>query len=420
VKISINSTPFLGAKNVFILDGGGHGCSMEHFARAIFKNTDANVKFQRVNVNENLYDVKIMDSLEKTLKELSDDIKPGDFTIIPALALASLRKLKRGIADILNINETLTPQNLNSKKSILLNMLEKIYKNKSKYEKELEYLDQNSQEYGFLWGVIQQINNLSGKGVNMYIPTGHPVDYTIKDLAEKRGQKPDLYRYIATGSDEEGKVKRILDEVKNSGSYNLNLLALSDAHIVNIEGLHKKDYIFSAYDSLANDSERGVYNFYPVRNNSGEVKGYSFQDRSTVEYTYDEYGGNKDIADLLKFTGLKINDFLADTKEHLKLKKLVQQNKDTNVCSDKLYKLNEIYEEPEIRKNKLDYMGGFTTRKRNLVFDVNNQGEIMFQKCNCEGSSRPSVVSMWGSCFAAIKAAKRDFLSGSENTWRNV
>lgn len=115
-------------------------------------------------------------------------------------------------------------------------------------------------------------------------------------------------------------------------------------------------------DSLANDSERGVYNFYPVRNNSGEVKGYSFQDRSTVEYTYDEYGGNKDIADLLKFTGLKINDFLADAKEHLKLKKLVQQNKDTNVCSDKLYKLNEIYEEPEIRKNKLDYMGGFTTR----------------------------------------------------------
>ena len=191
MKISINSTPFLGAKNVFILDGGGHGCSMEHFARAIFKNTGANVKFQRVNVNENLYDVKIMDSLEKTLKELSDDIKPGDFTIIPALALASLRKLKRGIADILNINETLTPQNLNSKKSILLNMLEKIYKNKSKYEKELEYLDQNSQEYGFLWGVIQQINNLSGKGVNMYIPTGHPVDYTIKDLAEKRGQKPD-------------------------------------------------------------------------------------------------------------------------------------------------------------------------------------------------------------------------------------
>ena len=107
MKISINSTPFLGAKNVFILDGGGHGCSMEHFARAIFKNTDANVKFQRVNVNENLYDVKIMDSLEKTLKELSDDIKPGDFTIIPALALASLRKLKRGIADILNINKPL-------------------------------------------------------------------------------------------------------------------------------------------------------------------------------------------------------------------------------------------------------------------------------------------------------------------------
>ena len=53
---------------------------MDHFERAIFKNTDANVKFQRVNVNENLYDVKIMDSLEKTLKELSDDIKPGDFT----------------------------------------------------------------------------------------------------------------------------------------------------------------------------------------------------------------------------------------------------------------------------------------------------------------------------------------------------
>lgn len=68
MKISINSTPFLGAKNVFILDGGGHGCSMEHFARAIFKNTDANVKFQRVNVNENLYDVKLWTVWKKRSK----------------------------------------------------------------------------------------------------------------------------------------------------------------------------------------------------------------------------------------------------------------------------------------------------------------------------------------------------------------
>ena len=94
MKISINSTPFLGAKNVFILDGGGHGCSMEHFARAIYKNTGADVKFQRVDVNEQLYDVKIMDSMEKTLKALASEVKSGDFMIIPALALASLRKLK--------------------------------------------------------------------------------------------------------------------------------------------------------------------------------------------------------------------------------------------------------------------------------------------------------------------------------------
>ena len=95
MKISINSTPFLGAKNVFILDGGGHGCSMEHFARAIFKNTGANVKFQRVNVNENLYDVKIMDSLEKNAQRTFRRYKARRFHNNPCTCVSIAEKIKK-------------------------------------------------------------------------------------------------------------------------------------------------------------------------------------------------------------------------------------------------------------------------------------------------------------------------------------
>ena len=155
-------------------------------------------------------------------------------------------------------------------------MLQKIYQNQAKYEKDIESIDPNAQQFGFLAGVINEINKLTAKGANFYIPTGHPIDYAIKITADQRGCKDELYRYIATGKDEDGKVRKVVQDMKESGYYNLNLLTLANAHIVNVGNLDNQEYIYSAFDSLANDSERGVYNFYPIRNKSDKLLGSVF------------------------------------------------------------------------------------------------------------------------------------------------
>ncbi len=303
----------------------------------------------------------------------------------------------------------LTTENLKSNKNILLEMLQKIYNNQTKYEKEIESIDQNGQQFGFLAGVINEINKLTAKGANFYIPTGHPIDHAIRITAGHRGCKDELYRYIATGNDEDGKVKKIIQDVRDSGYYNLNLLTLANAHIVNVGNRDNQEYIYSAFDTLANDSERGVYNFYPIRNKSDDLLGFSFRDRSTLEYDISEYGGKREISELLKFVGLNIRDVIADSKAHLMLKQLIKKGKNRTLAPDRLYRIADIYDEAVIREKKLDCLGSFINRDGTFVFDINQNGEVLFQKCNIEGSSRPSVVPMWGSCFSSIMAAKRDF-----------
>lgn len=393
----------------YLLDGGEHGQTMQHFSKAIFRNDNINLKFAELKINEERWGVKYIDTLEQTLKEISPDIKRGDFIALPALALATLRQLEQCVRNILGLNVELTTQNLKSNKNILLQMLQKIYQNQAKYEKDIESIDPNAQQFGFLAGVINEINKLTAKGANFYIPTGHPIDYAIRITADQRGCKDELYRYIATGKDEDGKVRKVVQDMKESGYYNLNLLTLANAHIVNVGNLDNQEYIYSAFDSLANDSERGVYNFYPIRNKSDKLLGFSFRDRSSLEYDINEYGGKREIGELLKFVGLNIRDVIADSMEYRILKQLIKENHSRTLAPDKLYRISDIYDESVIRERKLDCLGSFVNRDGNFVFDVNQNGEVLFQKCNIEGSSRPSVVSMWGSCFSSIMAAKRDF-----------
>ncbi|MCQ2754214.1 MAG: hypothetical protein MJ231_04100, partial [bacterium] len=50
----------------------------------------------------------------------------------------------------------------------------------------------------------------------------------------------------------------------------------------------------------------------------------------------------------------------------------------------------------------------------------NNNGEIVFLKCDCEGSGKPSVLSMWGSCFSVFNAIDRDVKTSQNFNYGNT
>ena len=276
-------------------------------------------------------------------------------------------------------------------------------------------MDKNSQDLAYTYGVIDEVNKLVDKGVNVYIPAGHGADSTIKWLAKSQGISDDLYRYIAKQSDPDGKVKRILKEAKEKNWYDFNLLSLCKGHIVNIKGKNNRDYLFTAKDGLANDGERGVYNFSPVRNSYGRLLGYSYHDESTVEYPYNEFNGNDNISNLCKYIGLPYRDFMPSYSETKMFREYVKKGYSTACLPDRLYSLRDVFSNEEIKRRKLDTLGHLINNEQNLIFDTNSNGKIIFQKANCEGSEKPSVLSMWGSCFSAINAMARDIKKSGNN-----
>lgn len=289
-----------------------------------------------------------------------------------------------------------------------MKFLEEIYNYKYYYSSEINKFDKDSQDLAYTYGVINEINKLVDKGVNVYIPAGHGADSTIKWLAKSNNVSNQLYQFVAKHIDPDYKIRSLMDIAEVKKYYDFNLLALCNAQIVNIKGKNNNDYIFSAKDSFINDGERGVYNFTPVRNSYGKILGYSYHDESTIEYPYDEYPGNENIANLCKYVGLQYREFAPSYEEIKKFQEYVSRGYSTNYLPDKLYPLEQIYQKEYIKKRNLDKLGAFINNKQDLVFDTNSYGKILFQKTNCEGSDKPSVVSMWGSCFSAINAMGRD------------
>lgn len=200
----------------------------------------------------------------------------------------------------------------------------------------------------------------------------------------------------------------MLKDAKERNLYDFNLLSLCKGHIVNIKGKNNRDYLFTAKDGFANDGERGVYNFSPVRNSYGKLLGYSYHDESTIEYPYDEFNGNDKISNLCKYVGLPYRDFMPSYSETKTFREYVKKGYSTAGLPDKLYPIREAFSLEEIKNRELDKLGYFINKEQNLIFDTNSQGKIIFQKTNCEGSEKPSVVSMWGSCFSSINAMVRD------------
>lgn len=395
---------------VHIVDGFMHANNMEHFAKSTLKkmNNISDLNMHYVECNHIDINTKQMSSVEDKLKSLSSSMRYGDFVAIPGLASVPILNLADRIKNVLGKSINLTPQNLKANKNIILEFLKEIYNYKHYHSGEISQLDKNSQDLAYTYGVIDEVNKLVDKGVNVYIPAGHGADSTIKWLAKSQGISDDLYRYIAKQSDPDGKVKRMLKDAKERNFYDFNLLSLCKGHIVNIKGKNNRDYLFTAKDGLANDGERGVYNFSPVRNSYGRLLGYSYHDESTVEYPYNEFNGNDNISNLCKYVGLPYRDFMPSYSETKTFREYVKKGYSTACLPDRLYSLRDVFSNDEIRSRKLDTLGHLINNEQNLIFDTNSNGKIIFQKTNCEGSEKPSVLSMWGSCFSSINAMARD------------
>ena len=395
---------------VHIIDGYLHADTMEHFAKAALRRVGkvGDIRMHYVNCNRTDINTKQMSEIESVLKSLSETLRSGDYVTIPGLASVPILNLQDRIKNVLGKSISLTAKNLKSYKDMLLNYLKEIYDYKNYHRSDIRALDKNGQELEYTYGVIREINNLKNKGVNVYIPAGHGADETIKWMPKRYGVSDELHKYIATGKDSNDEIRNIFKRADNNGYYDFNLLSLSDAHIVNVKGKNGGDYIFSSKDGFVNDSARGVYNFTPIRNSSGNILGYSYHDESTIEYPYSEFKANEQIANLCKYVGLPRNKFSASYSEDKKFKEYLKKGYSTSSLPDKLYALRDVYDLSEIRSQNLDTLGSLINRDR-LIFDTNNAGKVIFQKANCEGSDKPSVVQMWGSCFSAINAMVRDF-----------
>lgn len=393
-----------------ILDGGIHSDIMTHFARALGKDANNYTKLTLHDVgllpsNQGLKDLK---SLNEKLLHLEQEniLKPNDFLAIPVTAPIELNSLSYH----LNSDIKLTPQNVKSQKKTILDFLDNASVGK------LELMDRENQGFKHLTSIIKTVNRLVNNGVNVYIPSDHPLEAAIKWNAEQLGIKDSLYKYISTGYDDGGKIQKIIKDLKADNAYKFNLLTLSDAHVVNLQNRFESgDYIFSAYDTCVTDRARGVYNFCPVRDSSGKILGYSFTDKTTVEYPYDEFYGNDDIANLCHFVGKKMSDFPHDWKDIHVMKSLISWCEPHDKVANIPYRIADIFSAKKIAKRGLTAKGEYIDRTETLFFDTNRDDEFIFRRCDCDGSGRPSVVSMWGSCFATVNLITKTIRSQLRN-----
>ncbi len=401
---------FLGY-NVHILDGGSHADNMEHFAKSLSPDMDVQVHYVKTNPKSE-YD-KQMSSLLQELKKIPSKFDDKEeYIALPGLCNVPLQSIGAQYENVMGTSINLTPENIKANKAKLLEFLKKISEYPTKYTTYIGYMDPIGQGMEYVYPVIQEINRLVKSGYKVYISAGHPEFQTLKWLADKEDKKPELQHFIATGKDPNGDVAKMRSYIQSQGWYDFNLLNLSNAHIVNLKDESgKKDYMYAAYDGTITDGARGVYNFFPVRDEYGDIKGYSYSGRYSVDYPYSEFPANGQLENLLRFVGKEYTDVLASRKQTEEFKELYKTSPEKAKAkfSKVLFDVNDVFTPSEIKRQKIHLKGRYVDSSLKLFFDRNlYPGEIIFPNCDCEGSGRPSVLSMWGSCFSVFNAIKDD------------
>ncbi len=397
---------FLG-KLVHIVDGGTHADNMKHFLRSV--RNDVEISMHDVVENKKYRGTKQLKSAEEQLKLLNEKItnNSADYIAIPILANVPLLNIQDQYNKIIGDNSIFTPENLKANKAKLLIFLKIIYDNPQKLSEIISAMDPCGQGIEYAYGVIREINKLVDKCSHVYVPSGHPNDLTVKWMAAERGLKPELYNYVATGDDKDNVIVNMVNEIRDKNWYNFNLLSLSDAKVVGLKSRDwVTDYIYSAYDSCITNFARGVYNLSPLRNGDSLI-GYSYHGDSN-DYPYEEFPHNADVANLVKFVGKDKAEVLATEEETLLFLDRLRNGESLDEVPDKLYMINDVFYSWQIEKNKLELQGKYVNKDLSLFFDENINGKIIFKKCDCEGDGRPSVMSIWGSCYSLMNAIAGD------------
>lgn len=156
--------------------------------------------------------------------------------------------------------------------------------------------------------------------------------------------------------------------MKDSNWYDFNLLSLANAEKVALKDKNNNDHLFTSYDGCITRSARGVYNFTPVRDTDGKVKGFSFTDETTVEYPIDKYKMIKNIENLLEYVGKNINEVEANPEEIKNFKKFLSGNThfELNDFKGKLFPIEEAFSPEEIKNQRIYLQGEYTDAERKL------------------------------------------------------
>lgn len=412
-SISFKGNPSKYVHNVTLLDSGQHASNMMNLMKSLLKDPfQINLKHVPVIlVNEAKYDtrfeaLKTMRELKEELSKINKTDNKPEYLIIPALCNVPLLNLSDQIASVMKKRVNLTASNIKNNKCLVLSFLETIAEHPSTYSKEIGYMDKNKQGMEHTFGVIQEINKAVESGIKVFIPAGHPQHNNIDHLIQINNLKPEYYHYLATGNDVGEKISSLKRQCDEDNWYDFNLLTLSNAENLGITKPDGTKFFHSAYDSCVTDFARGTFNLSPVRRN-GKIQGYSFLDQETVHLKKVK---RPDDTFIEKFVGLPVRDVLATPIETQKFKMILSKTGEKSKSdlafldeiSCKLFKVEDIFSGKEIKGKKINLKGKYTDYSLKMYFDENKNGQIIFPQCDCEASGRPSVASIWGSCFSLV------------------
>ncbi|MBQ2984288.1 MAG: hypothetical protein IJD57_05780 [Candidatus Gastranaerophilales bacterium] len=398
---------FMGYK-VHLIDGGKHADNMEHFANAISK--DMEIERREISANPNFPSIKQLKDVREHLLMLEEkeDIE-GEYIAIPILANISLLNMEAQNKAMSSGGPNYTASTIKHQPANTWFYISELRDRYERYKDTvLKDSDPNGQGFEYLEDIRKSISYLTAKGAKVYIPSSQPHELALKWEAQQRGLTPELEHFIATGEDPDGKIRKIINELAKDKRYEFNILSFSDADIVGIkDAKDAQDYVFSGYDDCITRSERGVYNFTPVRKD-GKIIGYSYTDKTTVQYPYEEFTDNEEIANISKFVGKNIKETSASSQQITKLKNRIAQNMSTDDCADKLYPVKSLFTEEEIKEKKINLKGDWVDKTLTLFFRTNKENEVIYPKFDCEGSGKPSVAPMWGGGFSVMNAIAKD------------
>lgn len=414
VEKNFNAISFKGY-SIHIVDGGNDAKNMTHFAKSVDNNWD--IYNKEVELNPHNDKIKQLESLEWKLKELNfqsdlslDKTHNGAYVAIPISANVPLQNLEAQLNAVMGTKIHLTPQNIKTKKQIVLDFLKLLYEEPYKYSDYIKYMDPEHQGIEKTYGIIYQINKLLQKpDTKVYISSGYPEYKSIQWFANQRNRETELTHFIATGQDVDGAVDDIRNTISNNGWYDFNLLTLSDAKIINLgDAQGNSNYIYSAYDSCINDTARGVYNFTPVRDENGILQGYSYHNNNKVEYPYDEFYNNWSIGNIAAIAGRPASELIADGATTEAFKNAVWNNQDRSPYKNKLFRVEDIFPQSERDAGKMWMKGDYVDFTLQSFYRINKDGLVIYPAADCERSGTPSVYPMWDGGFSLFNAIKED------------